>query len=107
MVTTAQVIDVELEREHELRVTYDDDVTCTFPLLTLRRACPCATCRGRRDVDQPAYGGESIAARGAEMHGNWGISIDWSDGHSTGIYPWTHLRSWWDAGLDGQDAQSE
>lgn len=103
--TNAQVIDVELERQLELRVTYDDDVTCSFPLLTLRQACPCATCRGRREQGLDAYGGSSIEARGAEMHGNWGISIDWSDGHSTGIYPWTHLRSWWDAGLDGQYAQ--
>ena len=97
--TNAQVIDVELERDRELRVTYDDDVTCTFPLLELRQACPCATCRGRRDLDTPAYSGSSIDAVGAEMHGNWGISISWSDGHSTGIYPWTHLRSWWDEGL--------
>lgn len=98
--TGAQVIDVELERELELRVRYDDGVTCSFPLLALRQACPCATCRSRRDADEPAYSGDDIGALGADMHGNWGISIDWSDGHSTGIYPWTHLRSWWDAGLD-------
>lgn len=98
--THAQVIDVELERDRELRVTYDDEVTCTFPLLELRQACPCATCRNRRDLDTPAYAGASIDAIGAEMHGNWGISINWSDGHSTGIYPWTHLRTWWDSGLD-------
>ena len=104
-VPNAQVIDVELERQLELRVAYDDGVTCTFPLLDLRRACPCATCRRRRDDGRPAYDGNSIEARGAEMHGNWGISIDWSDGHSTGIYPWTHLRSWWDSGLDDQYAR--
>ncbi len=103
-VPNAQVVDVELERQLELRVTYDDGVTCSFPLLTLRQACPCATCRNHRDNDRPAYGGPSIEARGAEMHGNWGISIEWSDGHSTGIYPWTHLRAWWDSGLDGQYA---
>ena len=104
--TIAQVIDVELERRVELRVTYDDGVTCTFPLLALRQACPCATCRGRRDVDEPAYRGASIDARDAELHGNWGISITWSDGHSTGVYPWSLLRSWWDADVDGQYARS-
>ncbi|MFW2333711.1 DUF971 domain-containing protein [Ilumatobacter sp.] len=103
----AQVIDIELERERELRVVYDDGVTCAFPLLELRRACPCATCRGRRDADQPAYGGAVISALGAELQGNWGISIEWSDGHSTGIYPWDHLRAWWDAGLDGEYARRE
>lgn len=96
---TAQVVDVELDREVELRVTFDDGVTCTFPLLPLRRACPCATCRNRRDDGREAYGGSTVGATGAEMHGNWGISITWSDGHSTGIYPWSHLRSWWESGL--------
>ena len=92
----AQVVDVELDRERELRISYDDGVTCVFGLLDLRLACPCATCRGRREAGSPAYGGTTITARGAELHGNWGISIDWSDGHSTGIYPWTHLRTWYD-----------
>ena len=95
-----QVIDVELERDRELRIVYDDGVTCTFPLLELRRACPCATCRSHRDADRPAYAGSSIGAVGAEMHGNWGIAIEWTDGHSTGIYPWTHLRAWWDSRTD-------
>jgi DUF971 family protein len=27
------------------------------------------------------------------------LSIDWSDGHSTGIYSWEVLRRWWDAGM--------
>ncbi|HUG00183.1 MAG TPA: DUF971 domain-containing protein [Ilumatobacter sp.] len=91
-----QVIDVELDREVELRVTYDDDVTATFDLLTLRQGCPCATCHGRRDQGLDAYSGSSISARSAEMHGNWGIAITWSDGHATGIYAWEHLRRWWD-----------
>ena len=103
--TGAQVIDVELERELELRVAYDDGVTCHFPLLELRRACPCATCRGRREADQPAYAGDTVTAIGAELRGSWGISIDWSDGHSTGIYPWDHLRAWWDAGQTGEYAR--
>lgn len=96
----SQVVDVELDRAQELRVEYDDGVTCTFPLLPLRQACPCATCRSRRDADQDAYTGQSIEATDAELHGNWGISIHWSDGHTTGIYAWTLLRSWWDAGVD-------
>lgn len=94
------VIDIELERERELRVTYDDGVTATFPLLVLRQACPCAGCRGRRDQELDAYAGSSITALDAKLHGNWGIAIRWSDGHDTGIYPWEHLRRWWDAGLD-------
>lgn len=94
------VVDVELERDRELRIEYDDGVTATFPVLSLRQACPCAGCRGRREQELDAYTGASISALDAELHGNWGIAIRWSDGHDTGIYSWELLRSWWDAGLD-------
>ena len=95
-----QVVDVELDRETELRVIYDDDVTATFPLASLRRSCPCAGCRGQREQSLDPFAGDTISALDAELHGNWGIAIRWSDGHDTGIYAWEHLRSWWDAHLD-------
>ena len=41
-----------------------------------------------------------ISIRDASFTGAWGVSIDWSDGHSTGIYAWSVLRRWWDGGLD-------
>ena len=94
------VIDVELERDRELRIEFDDGVAATFPLLQLRRACPCAACQGRREHAGDVYAGSTISVTHAELHGNWGIAIRWSDGHDTGIYAWEHLRRWWDAGLD-------
>jgi DUF971 family protein len=99
-VDTSQVIDIELERDRELRVTYDDGVVATFPILSLRRSCPCAGCRGRREQSLDPYPGDTISALEAELHGNWGIAIRWSDGHDTGIYAWEHLRRWWDAHLE-------
>jgi DUF971 family protein len=30
----------------------------------------------------------------AELHGAWGLSVTWNDGHSTGIYPFESLRRW-------------
>lgn len=95
-----QVVDVEVERDVEVRVTYDDGVTATFPVLELRRACPCAGCRGRREQGREAYDGSTVSVLDAELHGNWGISLRWSDGHDTGIYAWQHLRDWWDAADD-------
>ena len=64
------------------------------------RSCPCATCRGRREQSLDAFSGETISVASAELHGNWGITIRWSDGHDTGIYGWDYLRRWWDAGVD-------
>ncbi len=94
----AQVIDVEVDRiAEEVRVTFDDEVTATFELLELRKACPCAGCRGHREQGREAYLGDTISILDAQLHGNWGISLRWSDGHDTGIYAWTYLRSWWEA----------
>jgi DUF971 family protein len=91
-----QVVDVEVDRTTAMRVTYEDGVDATFPVLALRRACPCAGCRGQRDQGREAFTGTAVTILEAELHGNWGISIRWSDGHNTGIYAWSYLRSWWD-----------
>jgi DUF971 family protein len=99
LVQTAAVTNIELDRELELRVAFDDDVIATFELLELRQHCPCASCRGRREQDLEPFTGNSISAVDAELHGNWGIAIRWSDGHDTGIYAWELLRSWWDSQL--------
>lgn len=93
-----QVVDVEVERELEVRITYDDGVTASFPVMALRLGCPCAGCRGKRDQGRAAYEGDTISILDAELHGNWGISVRWSDGHDTGIFAWSHLRTWWDSG---------
>lgn len=98
-------IDIQIDREHAVTVVFEDGVECVFPVHALRSACPCAGCRGQRErgeVAWPRLGAPTtIAVRGAELNGAWGLSIDWSDGHSTGIYAWEALRRWWDAGLMG------
>jgi len=95
-----QVLDIEVERDLEVRITFGDQVKAIFPVLALRRGCPCAGCRGHRDAGREAYLGAEITVTAAELHGNWGVSLVWSDGHSTGIYAWSYLRSWWDAGVE-------
>lgn len=96
-----QALDVEVDRALEVRIVFGDDIAASFPVLDLRRACPCAGCRGQRDAGRDAYLGAEITITDAELHGNWGLSLVWSDGHSTGIYAWSYLRSLWDTrGLD-------
>ena len=67
-------------------------------LLTLRRGCPCATCRGQRDqgaVVWPRPGSPTpLRIEHAELHGAWGLAITWNDGHATGIFPFESLRDW-------------
>jgi DUF971 family protein len=42
-----------------------------------------------------------LTAVGAELVGGWGMTITWSDGHSTGIFAWSILRAWQTPRPDG------
>lgn len=81
-----------------MRVQFADGEHARFGLLELRLGCPCAGCRGRREAGADAFTGDQISVRDAELHGNWGIALRWSDGHDTGIYAWSYLRRWWEHG---------
>ncbi|MCU1345424.1 MAG: hypothetical protein JWL70_1690 [Acidimicrobiia bacterium] len=93
---TSEVVDVRVDRATSLTITYDDGHQCSFPLPELRQICPCATCRGIRDAGGEVVLIDALAISDAELVGAWGISLTWSDGHNTGIYPWDALRRWCD-----------
>jgi DUF971 family protein len=96
--------DIDIVRDRAVTITFEDGVVCEFPVEALRSGCPCATCRGMRERGEVAWPrpGQSatITIVNAELSGAWGLSIDWSDGHSTGIYAWSVLRRWWDGQAD-------
>lgn len=98
--------DIDILRDRSVTVTFEDGVVAEYEVRALRAACPCASCRGwreRGDVAWPRPGmADTITIAHAELTGAWGLSIDWSDGHSTGIYAWSVLREWWNRGLVGQ-----
>jgi DUF971 family protein len=100
----ATVTDIDIDRSRAMTLTFDDGRTCVFDVRRLRIACPCAGCRGMRDRGEapwPRPGqSDEIRIEQAELVGAWGISLHWSDGHSTGIYSWDALRRWCDSGLD-------
>lgn len=113
-----EVADVTIERERGVTVVFADGHRCSFELLELRLACPCAGCRGARDKgEQPWPTPRSplpLSIADAQFVGAWGLSIAWNDGHATGIYPWDALRDWCergeahyppDSGLGGADPE--
>jgi ATP-binding protein involved in chromosome partitioning len=65
-----------------------------FPARELRLQCPCAACveemTGRPVLD-PASVPMDVAPRRVSLVGAYGLRIEWSDGHSTGIYPFARL----------------
>ena len=97
-----EVLDITIHRRSDVTIEFADGVSARFELEELRVNCPCATCRTRRDRDLPAWPTTAdpapLEVRGAELVGAWGLNIEWSDGHATGIYPWESLRQWSDTG---------
>ncbi len=91
---------IDVARDESVTVTYLDGEVARFDLVSLRRACPCATCRALRDRGEEPWPRPGSAAPlridDAQLHGAWGLAITWNDGHSTGIFPWESLRRWHD-----------
>lgn len=96
---------VEVRKAEGLTLRFTDGFETSFGLEELRVNCPCAACRVQREQGRapwPPVGGGALrlvpelAITDAELVGAWGISLTWSDGHSTGIYPWEALRRWAD-----------
>ena len=89
---------VELDRNAGLTLQWPDGTSAHFGLEELRRNCPCAECRGLREQGRSVGPNPrsllAFSALDAELVGGWGMSIRWSDGHSTGIYAWSILRAW-------------
>jgi DUF971 family protein len=105
------VLNIEVDRASHVEIEFEDGVTARFELAPLRLACPCAECNSRRQKDEPVsrsvMEGNPISITDAKLAGNWGLSLDWSDGHSTGIYAWTVLRQWMDERDDADDDPAE
>lgn len=85
---------------NELAVKWDDGAESFIPLETLRRACPCAGCKGEMDVMGNLYRGpeKSLTPRSFELVrigqvGGYAIQPHWADGHSTGLFSFDYLRS--------------
>jgi DUF971 family protein len=60
-----------------------------FPARVLRLACPCAACieemSGRPLLD-PKLVPPDIRPLSLQLVGAYGLQVNWSDGHGTGIY---------------------
>lgn len=97
-------IRLDLNRQTQLEIVWQDGRRCVYPLAYLRSMCPCATCKGVREEDTfdkskkpllrilPGNYAEPITATAARRVGNYAIAIDWSDDHGSGIYSYEYLR---------------
>ena len=91
-------VPVRIRRVDEGRgveIQWDDaGHTGVFAARDLRLACGCAECveemSGRPMLD-PARVPADVRAGAVKLVGAYAVHFVWSDGHSTGIYPWERL----------------
>lgn len=91
-------------------IVWADQHGSHYDFVYLREQCPCAMCdderRKKEDMKTHALGTPSsglgaalpmfkprLTARAAKAVGNYALQIDFSDGHSTGIYSYDYLRT--------------
>lgn len=83
-----------------IEITWSDGRAATYTPRLLRDACPCATCREGRTTPvakpllQVLAPEETVplAVTGMTPVGQYAYSIEFSDGHSSGIYTLEYLR---------------
>lgn len=100
---TLQPTRLEISGADHLRIVWSDGQVREYAFRELRDRCPCATCREKRNA--PATSATELPIitdaqirplRITSMRpvGNYAYSIDFSDGHDTGIYTLENLREW-------------
>jgi DUF971 family protein len=102
-------VKVHLTSAAGVDITWSDAHQSHYDFAYLRENCPCATCNDERGkkasfpaspAGAPAAGAAALPmfkpklkARSAQVVGNYAIRIDFTDGHTTGIYSYDYLRT--------------
>ncbi|HEX7652397.1 MAG TPA: DUF971 domain-containing protein [Verrucomicrobiae bacterium] len=84
----------------ELAIKWADGREDYVTLEKLRRACPCAGCKGEVDILGNLYKGpeQTLTVRAFELVklvsiGGYAVTPIWADGHNTGIYSFEYLHA--------------
>ena len=84
---------------NELAIKWLDGGESFIPLANLRRACPCAGCKGETDIVGKLYKNpdQPLTVKAFELTritsvGGYGIQPAWADGHATGIFSFEYLK---------------
>ena len=110
---------LHLKKDERLEIDWADGLRGVYGVSYLRSMCPCAQCRTVREgpggaapppppaaaegvqppkkkktqlTVLPGNYSRPLQAVSAELVGNYGIRIDWSDAHGSGIYSFQYLR---------------
>jgi DUF971 family protein len=92
---------IAISKSKGIKIDWKDGHASDYGLVYLRDKCPCATCTGAHGTPprQPEASNPfpmfkpTLKMLNAEPVGAYAIRIHWSDGHSSGIYSYDHLRA--------------
>ena len=100
-------LSITRDGQDRIVIQWSDQVTTTWTAAQLRASCPCATCREKKRGESDKKNdpkqmpglpilskAEAQPLRVASMSpvGSYAYQISFSDGHSSGIYPFALLR---------------
>jgi DUF971 family protein len=84
---------------HELAIKWEDGREDFILLESLRRACPCAGCKGEMDIlgnlyknPEKPYAANAFQLMRMNSIGGYAVAPVWADGHDSGIYSFDYLR---------------
>jgi len=92
---------IDLKKDRGLTILWNDETSSYFSIAYLRRMSPSADMRELRKATQrnpltvlpAAASSDNLVATDAELIGNYGLKIIFSDGHNSAIYSWDYLRT--------------
>jgi ATP-binding protein involved in chromosome partitioning len=86
-----------LGRKNDALVIWWNDGNCSeYDVRELRLCCPCASCVNEwtgEKILRPERVPRNVHPLRLHSVGRYAMGIQWSDGHSTGIYSYDYLRS--------------
>lgn len=88
--------EVTRANEHDIKIIWSDEHESVFIARELRLRCQCAQCveemTGRKLL-RPETVPLDVKPDEIKLVGRYAIQIWWSDGHSSGIFPFVFLRN--------------
>ena len=98
MAEAQTLVPVEIGRanQHDVKIIWVDGHTSVYPARELRLACPCAACVDEMTGQMRLIASsvpQSVQPLKIDLVGRYAMSIQWSDGHNTGIYAFDYLRA--------------
>jgi DUF971 family protein len=92
---------IAISKSKGIKIDWKDGHHSDYGIVYLRDKCPCASCTGAHgtpprepESDNPFQMFKpALKMLGVEPVGSYAIRINWSDGHSSGIYSYDHFRN--------------